>query len=56
MGPIGIAIQTVHAEPDDLYVSGDGAQWFERTASRLEEMRSEDYAAGHGALGPSGNT
>ncbi|MFO1169449.1 MAG: cell division protein ZapE [Hyphomicrobiaceae bacterium] len=49
-------VVSADAEPADLYVSGDGAQWFERTASRLEEMRSEDYAAGHGALGPSGNT
>ncbi len=41
-------IVSADAEPEALYVSGDGAQWFERTASRLEEMRSEDYAAGHG--------
>lgn len=38
-------VVSADAEPDDLYVSGDGAEWFERTASRLEEMRSEDYAA-----------
>lgn len=31
------------AEPDDLYPSGDGAFEFERTASRLQEMRSADY-------------
>jgi len=37
------------AQPDDLYVSGDGAFEFERTASRLMEMQSADYlAAGHG--------
>jgi len=37
------------AEPRDLYVAGDGAFEFERTASRLIEMRSEDYLAlGHG--------
>ena len=37
------------AEPQDLYVAGDGAFEFERTASRLLEMQSEDYlAAGHG--------
>jgi len=31
------------AEPAKLYPSGDGAFEFERTVSRLEEMRSEDY-------------
>lgn len=37
------------AEPDDLYVAGDGAFEFERTASRLAEMQSDDYLAlGHG--------
>ncbi|HEV7658448.1 MAG TPA: cell division protein ZapE [Allosphingosinicella sp.] len=37
------------AEPQDLYVAGDGAFEFERTASRLIEMRSADYLAlGHG--------
>jgi cell division protein ZapE len=37
------------AEPQDLYVKGDGAFEFERTASRLIEMQSEDYLAeGHG--------
>jgi cell division protein ZapE len=37
------------AAPADLYSSGDGAFEFERTASRLNEMQSEDYlAAGHG--------
>lgn len=33
------------AEPDELYVSGDGSFEFERTASRLMEMRSENYLA-----------
>jgi len=38
------------AEPDQLYRAGDGAFEFERTVSRLEEMRSDEYlAAGHGA-------
>jgi cell division protein ZapE len=38
------------AEPRDLYVRGDGAFEFERTASRLIEMQSADYLAeGHGA-------
>ena len=41
---------TAAAEPDDLYLSGDGAFEFERTASRLMEMQSADYMAkGHGA-------
>ena len=31
------------AEPDDLYPQGDGAFEFQRTASRLWEMRSEDW-------------
>ena len=38
------------AEPDQLYPAGDGAFEFQRTVSRLEEMRSEDYLAqGHGS-------
>ncbi len=37
------------AMPDELYVAGDGAFEFERTASRLSEMQSDDYLAlGHG--------
>ena len=37
------------AWPDQLYEKGDGAFEFERTASRLIEMQSEDYMAeGHG--------
>ena len=37
------------AAPGDLYRKGDGAFEFERTVSRLEEMRSDDYLAlGHG--------
>jgi len=38
-------------EPDALYQEGDGSFEFERTASRLIEMQSEDYLAlGHGAV------
>ena len=36
-------ICSAEAEPHDLYKSGDGATLFERTASRLTEMRSEAY-------------
>ncbi|MEZ5893803.1 MAG: cell division protein ZapE [Parvularculaceae bacterium] len=37
------------AEPDDLYREGHGAFEFERTASRLMEMRTADYLASAGA-------
>lgn len=37
------------AEPEELYREGDGRFEFERTVSRLNEMRSDDYLArGHG--------
>lgn len=36
-------IASADAEPDRLYPEGDGAILFERTASRLMEMRSEAY-------------
>ena len=46
---------TADAEPDDLYTAGDGSFEFERTASRLMEMRSAEYMAlGHGASDQSG--
>ncbi|MCI4663288.1 MAG: cell division protein ZapE [Neomegalonema sp.] len=38
-------ICSADAEPDDLYQDGEGAFEFERTASRLMEMRSADWAA-----------
>jgi cell division protein ZapE len=43
-------LATAEADPENLYPDGDGAFEFERTVSRLMEMRSRDYlAAGHGA-------
>lgn len=36
-------IASAEAEPDKLYPSGDGAEAFQRTASRLTEMRSEAF-------------
>ncbi len=38
-------IVLANGQPADLYPSGDGAFEFERTASRLEEMRSADWLA-----------
>ena len=39
------------AQPEGLYPSGDGGFEFQRTVSRLEEMRSAEYLAkGHGAV------
>lgn len=44
------------AMPDQLYIAGDGAFEFERTASRLSEMQSDDYLAlGHGQEDAAGN-
>lgn len=42
-------IVSAEAEPDQLYREGDGAALFERTASRLMEMRSEAYLARNGS-------
>ena len=36
------------AEPQALYTQGDGAAAFQRTASRLLEMRSPEYLAAAG--------
>ena len=42
-------LASADAEPAGLYPAGDGSFEFQRTASRLEEMRSADYLAeGHG--------
>ena len=42
-------LASADAEPAELYTAGDGIFEFERTASRLIEMQSEDYLAkGHG--------
>jgi cell division protein ZapE len=38
-------IASADAQPDQLYQRGDGAKAFERTASRLEEMQSQDWLA-----------
>ena len=39
------------ADPEGLYPAGDGSFEFQRTVSRLEEMRSAEYLAeGHGAV------
>lgn len=43
-------LASADAAPDQLYPRGDGAFEFQRTVSRLEEMRSEDYLTqGHGS-------
>ncbi len=36
-------VASAEAEPDDLYPAGDGSFEFQRTASRLHEMRSVEY-------------
>jgi len=41
---------TAETTPEELYRSGDGSFEFQRTASRLSEMQSDEYMAmGHGA-------
>jgi cell division protein ZapE len=38
-------VASADAMPDQLYQHGEGAKAFERTASRLEEMQSQEYLA-----------
>jgi cell division protein ZapE len=45
-------VMSAAAEPDDLYNAGDGAFEFQRTASRLHEMRSADYLAAERETSP----
>jgi cell division protein ZapE len=46
-------LASADAEPARLYPEGDGSFEFQRTASRIEEMRSADYLAeGHGTGRP----
>jgi cell division protein ZapE len=54
-------VASAEAEPPALYLASEGyeANEFKRTASRLFEMRSDEYLAlphGHHVLGPSGST
>ena len=43
-------LASADAEPEELYLAGDGTFEFQRTVSRLREMGSDDYLAlGHGA-------
>jgi cell division protein ZapE len=39
----GRVVMSADAPPDELYVEGDGAFEFQRTASRLHEMQSAEY-------------
>jgi cell division protein ZapE len=44
-------LASADSEPEGLYPTGDGTFEFQRTVSRLEEMRSAEYLAeGHGAV------
>jgi cell division protein ZapE len=44
-------LASADAEPSGLYPAGDGSFEFQRTVSRLEEMRSSEYLAkGHGTV------
>lgn len=44
-------VMSAEVEPAELYVKGDGVFEFERTASRLIEMRSHDYLAERRIMG-----
>ena len=44
-------ICSAEVQPDQLYVAGDGADAFRRTASRLAEMQSADYLKRGHAIG-----
>ena len=45
------------AQPDQLYPAGDGRFEFQRTVSRLEEMRSEAYlGTSHGTVASENNS
>ncbi len=46
-------IMSAETDPEDLYPKGDGAFEFERTISRLIEMRSHDYLAERRVMGTS---
>jgi len=46
-------VMSADAQPDSLYVAGDGAFEFQRTASRLHEMRSTGYLAAERELASS---
>lgn len=47
-------IMSAEAEPQDLYVDGTGVFEFERTVSRLIEMRSENYLGAERIMGEAG--
>ena len=40
-----LLIASAAVPPDEIYTEGDGSWEFQRTASRLHEMQSEDYVA-----------